>query len=94
MVRMQKVYDEAQELFMQGKHDEANALLEAAGKDLQEFMAKNYLSERTSLRMQASSMNFLQSAMEPDMNFKLKMLKAEKLRMMRDRRNFRDKDGN
>jgi hypothetical protein len=36
----------------------------------------------------------MQSAMEPDMNFKLKMLKEEKLRMMRDRKNFRDKEGN
>ena len=92
MVRMQRIYDEAQELFMQGKHDEANALLEAAGKDLQEFMANNHLSDRTSLRLQASSLNFMQSAMEPDLNFKMKMLKEEKLRMMRDRRNFRDKD--
>jgi len=94
MVRLQKIYDEVQELFMQGKHSEANALLEAAGKDLDEFMANNHLSERTSRRLQASSLNFMQSAMEPDLNFKMKMLKEEKLRMMRDRRNFRDKDGN
>jgi Ca-activated chloride channel family protein len=94
MVRMQSIYDQAQELFLQGKHDEANALLEAAGKDLQEFMANNYLSARTSHRMQASSIRFMQSAMEPDLNFKMKMLKEEKLRMMRDRKNFRDNDGN
>jgi Ca-activated chloride channel family protein len=94
MVRMQQIFDEAQELFLQGKQDEANALLEAAGKDLQDFMDNNFLSERTSNRLQASSLRFMQSAMEPDMNFKMKMLKEEKLRMMRDRRNFRDKDGN
>jgi hypothetical protein len=28
------------------------------------------------------------------MNIKLKMMKENKARMMRDRRNFRDKDGN
>jgi Ca-activated chloride channel homolog len=94
MVRMQSIYDQVQELFLQGKQDEANALLEAAGKDLQEFMANNYLSDRTSHRLQASSIRFMQSAMEPDMNIKLKMLKEEKLRMMRDRKNFRDNDGN
>jgi energy-coupling factor transporter ATP-binding protein EcfA2 len=57
-------------------------------------MANNYLSERTSLRMQASSTRFFESAMESDVNFKLKMLKEEKLRMMRDRKNFRDNNGN
>ena len=93
-VRMQQIWDQAEALFAQGKGDEANALLEAAGKDLQDFLANNNVGGRSFLRLQATSDLFMNSSYEKDMNIKLKMMKENKARMMRDRRNFRDKDGN
>ena len=91
---MQQIWDQAEALFAQGKSDEANALLEAAGKDLQDFLANNNVGGRSFLRLQATSDLFMNSSYEKDMNIKLKMMKENKARMMRDRRNFRDKDGN
>jgi hypothetical protein len=92
-VRMQQIWDEAGRLFDQGRVKEANALLEAAGKDLQEFMAQNNLGDRTSLRLRQSSEMFLSSAFEGDMNAKRKMMKEHQNRQMRDRKP-RDQEGN
>jgi Ca-activated chloride channel family protein len=92
-VRMQQIWDEAERLFDQGKHAEANALLEAAGKDLQDFMARNHLGDRTSMRLMQSSEMFLFSAYEGDINAKRKMMKEFKNRQMRDRKP-RDQEGN
>ena len=93
-VRLQKVWDEAEELMMQGRQTEANALLEAAGKDLKDFIANNHLGERTSMRLMNSSEMFLGTAYEGDRNFQRKLLMERKNRMMRDRRDPRDKGGN
>jgi len=90
---MQQIWDEAERLFDQGKHAEANALLEAAGKDLQDFMARNHLGDRTSMRLMQSSEMFLFSAYEGDINAKRKMMKEFKNRQMRDRKP-RDQEGN
>jgi len=92
-VRMQQIWDEAGRLFDQGRVTEANALLEAAGKDLQDFMAQNSLGDRTSLRLRQSSEMFLSSAFESDMNSKRKMMKEHQNRQMRDRKP-RDQEGN
>jgi Ca-activated chloride channel family protein len=92
-VRMQQIWDEAERLFNQGRQAEANALLEAAGRDLQDFIANNRLGHRTSMRLQESSMLFMNSSFEGDMNVKLKMMKEYKNRQLRDRKP-RDQDGN
>jgi len=92
-VRMQQIWDEAERLFNAGRQAEANALLEAAGKDLQDFIANNRLGARTSLRLQESSRLFMDSSFEGDMNVKLKMMKEYKNRQLRDRKP-RDQDGN
>jgi len=92
-VRMQQIWDEAERLFNQGRQAEANALLEAAGRDLQDFIANNRLGHRTSMRLQESSMLFMNSSFEGDMNVKLKMMKEYKNRQLRDRKS-RDQDGN
>jgi Ca-activated chloride channel family protein len=92
-VRMQQIWDEAGRLFDQGRATEANALLEAAGKDLQDFMAQNSLGDRTSLRLRQSSEMFLSSAFESDINSKRKMMKEHQNRQMRDRKP-RDQEGN
>jgi len=92
-VRMQQIWDEAERLFNQGRQTEANALLEAAGRDLQDFIANNRLGHRTSMRLQESSMLFMNSSFEGDMNVKLKMMKEYKNRQLRDRKS-RDQDGN
>ena len=94
VVRMQQIWDEAEKLFAEGKHIEANALLEAAGKDLQDFLANNQVGDRSFHRLQATSNLFMNSSYEQDMNIKLKMMKENKARIMRDRKNFRDQDGN
>ena len=90
---MQQIWDEAGRLFDQGRVTEANALLEAAGKDLQDFMAQNSIGDRTSLRLRQSSEMFLSSAFESDMNSKRKMMKEHQNRQMRDRKP-RDQEGN
>jgi hypothetical protein len=92
-VRMQQIWDEAGRLFDEGRVAEANALLEAAGKELQDFMAKNSLGDRSSLRLRQTSDMFMFSALEGDINYKRKMMKEFKNRQMRDRKS-RDVDGN
>jgi GTP-sensing pleiotropic transcriptional regulator CodY len=77
---------------MAGRETEANALLEAAGKDLQDFIANNELGYRTSQRLQSSSWMFIDSANTLDMNIKRKMMMSRKNRMMRDRQDPNDKD--
>jgi Ca-activated chloride channel family protein len=92
-VRMQQIWDEAGRLFDQGRVSEANALLEAAGKELQDFMAKNSLGDRSSLRLRQTSDMFMFSALEGDINYKRKLMKEFKNRQMRDRKP-RDQEGN
>ena len=92
-VRMQQIWDEAERLFDEGRMAEANALLEAAGKDLQDFMARNHLGDRTSMRLMQSSEMFMNMAYEGDINYKRKMMKEFKNRQMRDRKP-RDQEGN
>lgn len=92
-VRMQQIWDEAERLFDEGRGAEANALLEAAGKELQDFMAKNSLGDRTSMRLMQSSEMFLNSAFQDDINYKRKMMKEFKNRQMRDRKP-RDQEDN
>lgn len=43
-------------------------------------------------RMQQTTNMFMGSSLEQDMNIKMKMMKENKARMMRDRKNFRQKD--
>jgi len=90
---MQQIWDEAERLFDEGRVGEANALLEAAGKDLQDFMARNHLGDRTSMRLTQSSEMFMNMAYEGDINYKRKMMKEFKNRQMRDRKP-RDQEGN
>jgi Ca-activated chloride channel family protein len=92
-VRLQQIWDEAERLFDEGRVGEANALLEAAGKDLQDFMARNHLGDRTSMRLMQSSEMFMNMAYEGDINYKRKMMKEFKNRQMRDRKP-RDQEGN
>jgi Ca-activated chloride channel family protein len=91
-VRLQKVWDEAEALIMAGRQTEANALLEAAGKDLQDFLMNHNLGERTSKRLQSTSWMFMDSANTLDMNIQRKMMMSRKNRMMRDRQDPNDKD--
>jgi Ca-activated chloride channel family protein len=92
-VRMQQIWDEAGRLFDEGRVSEANALLEAAGKELQDFIAQNSLGDRSSLRLRQTSDMFMFSALEGDINYKRKLMKEFKNRQMRDRKS-RDFDGN
>jgi Ca-activated chloride channel family protein len=86
LVRAQRIFEQAMQLLAEGKDAEADALMEAAGKDLRKFMEENDLSPRARMRMMESSESFFMLSAMQDPNMKRKMHRMEQNRMMRDRR--------
>ena len=92
LVRLQQVKDQAMRLYDQGKDKEADALLEAAGIELDRFMNTSNMSPRQRKRMQGESTALLSYMMMDDLNIKKKRLNEHNNRSARDRKDFRDKD--
>ena len=92
LVRLQQVKDQAMRLYDQGKDKEADALLEAAGIDLDIFMNTTNLSPRQLKRMKSESTNLMSYMLMDDLNIKKKRLNEHTNRSARDRKDFRDKD--
>ena len=92
LVRLQQVKDQAMRLYDQGKDKEADALLEAAGIELDRFMDTSNMSPRQRKRMQGESTALLSYMMMDDLNIKKKRLNEHNNRSARDRKDFRDKD--
>ena len=86
LVRNQDIMQEAMNLFAQGKEQEANALLEAAGLQMEEMYAAGNLGSRSSKRMMESSNIFYSMSQIDDLNIKKKMLWEQMNREKRDRR--------
>jgi hypothetical protein len=86
LVRAQRIFEQAMQLLAEGKDAEADALMEAAGKDLRKFMEENDLSPRARMRMMESSESFFMLSAMQDPNMKRKMHRSEMNRAMRDRR--------
>lgn len=87
LVRAQRIFEQAMQLLQEGRDAEADALMEAAGKDLRKFMAENDLSPRARIRMMESSESLFMLSKMSDPNMKRKMHRMEMNRAMRDRRN-------
>lgn len=87
LVRAQRIFEQAMQLLQEGRDAEADALMEAAGKDLRKFMEQNDLSPRARLRMMQSSESLFMLSNMADPNMKRKMHRMEMNRAMRDRRN-------
>ena len=92
LVRLQQVKDQAMRLYDQGKDKEADALLEAAGIELDRFMNTSNMSPRQRKRIQGESTALLSYMMMDDLNIKKKRLNEHNNRSQRDRKDFRDKD--
>jgi len=86
LVRNQDILQEVMNLFAQGKDQEANALLEAAGLEMEAMYAAGNLGSRSFKRMTESSDIFRHMSMEKDLNIKKKMLWEQMNREKRDRR--------
>jgi Ca-activated chloride channel family protein len=91
MVRARKIYEEAMDLYMQNKIAEADALTEAAGKQMQEFMKKHNLTPRQYDRMMDQSTSFLEFSNYADLNMKRKM---NRMRMSESTRGRKRRDIN
>jgi len=91
LLRAQQLYEKVQRLYWEGRYEEADALLEAAGKELEQFMKDNNLSPRAYDRMNFESTNLLNLSSMADANIKSKMHREMMNRSMRDRRR---KEGN
>ena len=92
LVRIQEIQKQAFELYQQGKEREADALLEAAGIDLQEFMNNTHLGVRGSRRMMNQASSLMEFSMMKDINIKRKRMNEYRSRVQRDQDDFRDKD--
>jgi len=92
LVRLQQVKDQAMRLYDQGKDKEADALLEAAGIELDLYMKMSNMSPRQRKRIQGESTALLSYMMMDDLNTKKKRLNEHNNRSARDRKDFRDKD--
>lgn len=92
LVRIQEIQRQAFELYQQGKEKEADALLEAAGIDLREFMNNTELGMRSSRRMMNQSNSLMEFSMMRDINIKRKRMNEYRNRVQRDQDDFRDKD--
>ena len=90
LLRAQELYQKVQSLYREGRYDEADAMLEAAGKELQQFMKDNNLSPRAYDRMFFESTNLFDLSRLGDANLKSKIHREMMNRAMRDRR----KEGN
>jgi hypothetical protein len=91
-IRLQDVRDRALELYRQGREQEADDLLTAAGEDLMRFIeSSSMLSDRTKLRMSAQYDEVMGFATLDDANIKRKRLGEARNRSMRDKDNFRDR---
>ena len=86
LVRNQDILQEAMNLFIQGKEQEANALLEAAGLEMEQMYSEMNLSARSHSRMKGSSDLFMNLSAMTDLNIKKKMLLEQLNREKRDRR--------
>jgi Ca-activated chloride channel family protein len=91
-IRLQDVRERAFELYRQGREQEADDLLTAAGEDLMRFIeSSSMLSDRTKLRMSAQYDEVMGFATLDDANIKRKRLGEARNRSMRDKDNFRDR---
>lgn len=86
LVRNQDILQEAMNLFAQGRVKEANALLEAAGLEMEKMYSTGDLSQRAYGRMKGSSDLFMNLSGIDDLNIKKKMLFEQLNREKRDRR--------
>ena len=89
-VRLQAIYEQAMELYDQGREKEADALLEKAGIEIQRFAQEAGLSDRSSMRMMKHYSEMTSFGEMDDINIKKKRLREMKNRTIRDRRDFRD----
>lgn len=89
-VRLAEIQEQAMELYMQGREQAADALLEKAGIELGEFIANAKLSGRSSARMYKHVSDLTSFAAMDDINIKRKRLREAQNRNNRDRRDFRD----
>ncbi len=92
LVRIQEIQKQAFALYQQGKEREADALLEAAGIDLQEFMNNTHLGVRGSRRMMNQADSLMAFSSMQDINIKRKRMNEYRSRVQRDQDDFRDKD--
>jgi hypothetical protein len=92
LVRLQQVRDQAMRLYNEGKDKEADALLEAAGIELDRFMDASNLSPRQRNRLMGESTSLKLYMSYQDLNIKRKRLNEHTNRSARDRKDFRDKD--
>jgi Ca-activated chloride channel family protein len=92
LVRIQEIQKRAFELYQQGREREADALLEAAGIDLREFMDNTDLGARSSRRMNSQADSLMGFSMMQDINIKRKRMNEYRSRSQRDQDDFRDKD--
>jgi hypothetical protein len=79
-------------LYNEGKDKEADALLEAAGIELDRFMDTSNLSPRQRNRLMGESTSLKLYMSYQDLNIKRKRLNEHTNRSARDRKDFRDKD--
>ena len=86
IVRSQKLFDQVMQLYRQGRESEADALLEAAGKDMDDFMQSANLSKRQYERMFNQSTSIKDISLMADLNMKSKWLSQERNRTARDRK--------
>ena len=86
LVRNQDILEQAAKLFAEGKDSQAQALLEAAGLQLDQMMNDYEFGNRTSARLAQSSLSIKDIYFMNDMNIKKKMLLEQLNREKRDRR--------
>lgn len=92
LVRIQEIQKQAFELYQQGKEREADALLEAAGIDLREFMNNTNLGVRGMRRVMNQADSLMAFSSMQDINIKRKRMNEYRSRVQRDQDDFRDKD--
>ena len=91
-IRLQDLRDQALALYQAGREAEADALLKAAGEDLELFMQNAlYLSDRGRSRMMSQAMEFGTFADMRDSNEKQKRIRESRSRVNRDKPDFREK---
>ena len=89
-LRLQKVRDRAFQLYQQGREQEADEMLKAAGLELQQLLRDLQLSDRSHGRMQTKMDEFSSFMTMDNINEKRKRLAEDRNRAARDRKNFRD----
>lgn len=91
-LRLADVRQQAQQLYDMGNYEQADALLTAAGLELDEWARGANLSARQQARIFRHTSEMTSFAMMDD-NVKSKRMRETSNRVMRDKINFRDKSG-